>query len=532
MYNKDNESSVAEPRTASKLESVQGVHNEYLLIIADEASGIEDPIMETIYGSLTEEKNRMLMMFNPTRVSGFAYDSHNANKALWKTFAFSSEHSPLVDHKWLSAMKQKHLCGDVPDDVYRVHVLGEFPSGDPEALLSFDEVYAARDRFGVRMEGEVEIGVDLAEMGDDSTVVCPRWGNYALSAKDIGFGKEDILCSWGQTKAPETVKNVLRIVDLVRAYTGYTGRIPVKLDNGGLGSPIISFLEEHERDYNIKVIRVNFGGSGKNYEEDDNEATRMWFHLKSIIDHVKIPYDQFMLEELVSRKWMLAENGKRKIEPKRRFKARFGNSPDRADAVILAFAPADNHRNIIANYTDTNNRVEVRSEAIARIGNRFRGTYMNSTGILSVVSVSFSNGMLGIYDCHEAPIDAALASGIFQDRCKWTVGSANMFTGGNDVALKMMMSGVSVIESFMYNESGAILGLDILAKKEGIVVGDTCSEFANQLNTWTVNHSKSDLKETHGMCYALLQIVSMLMMQYKQEFGVGVDKTLSRYRRG
>lgn len=47
-----------------------------IFLILDEASGISDKAINILTGALTEKDNRMLMMSQPTRPSGYFYDSH------------------------------------------------------------------------------------------------------------------------------------------------------------------------------------------------------------------------------------------------------------------------------------------------------------------------------------------------------------------------------------------------------------------------------------------------------------------------
>ena len=61
----------ATAKTATRPENMQGFHEDYMLFIVDEASGVPDPIMEAILGTLTGQENKLLMCSNPTRLSGF-----------------------------------------------------------------------------------------------------------------------------------------------------------------------------------------------------------------------------------------------------------------------------------------------------------------------------------------------------------------------------------------------------------------------------------------------------------------------------
>lgn len=57
-------------KTATKPENMQGFHEDNMLFIVDEASGVADAIMEAILGTLSGENNKLLMLGNPTKTSG------------------------------------------------------------------------------------------------------------------------------------------------------------------------------------------------------------------------------------------------------------------------------------------------------------------------------------------------------------------------------------------------------------------------------------------------------------------------------
>ena len=61
----DSERWFATARTATKPESMQGFHEDHMLIVVDEASGVSDPIMEAILGTLSGFDNKLLMCETP-----------------------------------------------------------------------------------------------------------------------------------------------------------------------------------------------------------------------------------------------------------------------------------------------------------------------------------------------------------------------------------------------------------------------------------------------------------------------------------
>ena len=75
----DPEGAFAVRRTASKdnPEALQGFHAEHLLFLIDEASGIADIVFEVGMGALSTPGAKVVMAGNPTRTSGFFYDTHH-----------------------------------------------------------------------------------------------------------------------------------------------------------------------------------------------------------------------------------------------------------------------------------------------------------------------------------------------------------------------------------------------------------------------------------------------------------------------
>src|SRR5699024_2698076 len=80
----------ATARTATKPENMLVFHEDYMLFIVDEVSGVADDIMEAILGTLSGYENKLLMCGNPTRTSGVFYDSHHRDRVDYKTHKVSS----------------------------------------------------------------------------------------------------------------------------------------------------------------------------------------------------------------------------------------------------------------------------------------------------------------------------------------------------------------------------------------------------------------------------------------------------------
>lgn len=176
-------------RTATKPENMQGFHEENMLFIIDEASGVADPIMEAIYGTLSGVNNKLLMMGNPTKVTGAFHDAFTADRSLWKCFTVSSRNSPRTNKDNIASLDRKY---GKKSNVVRVRVDGEFPEQDDDIFIPISYVeqsidtdicddtlrgigeYVAKNGNKVSDPSKlnvVSIGCDVARFGDDKTVI-------------------------------------------------------------------------------------------------------------------------------------------------------------------------------------------------------------------------------------------------------------------------------------------------------------------------------------------------------------------------
>jgi hypothetical protein len=92
------------------------------------------------------------------------------------------------------------------------------------------------------------------------------------------------------------------------------------VDDTGVGGGVTFAL----RRLGAKVIPIHFRGSPKNKDKYDTVADEMWFEFP--IDEVSIPDDPELM-----------------VESKKLFKKRFCRSPDKADALLLAYYVGYNH---------------------------------------------------------------------------------------------------------------------------------------------------------------------------------------------
>ena len=80
--------------SASDSARLQGHHAENVLIIVDEAAGIDESFWPSIHGILAGGHARLLLLGNPTTTSGTFYDCFGRGRAAWRTFTISGFDTP------------------------------------------------------------------------------------------------------------------------------------------------------------------------------------------------------------------------------------------------------------------------------------------------------------------------------------------------------------------------------------------------------------------------------------------------------
>lgn len=332
----------ATAKTATKPENMQGFHEDYMLFIVDEASGVADPIMEAILGTLSGVNNKLLMCGNPNRTSGVFYDSHNKDRSHYKTHKVSSLDSSRTSKENIEMLKEKY---HEDSDVYRVRVLGEFPKAEADTFIPLEFAEYASSTTLEELKGDIlHLGVDVARFGDDETVIAPRIGDKVFTLKT--YSKQDTMVTAGW---------VINIGKSMMGQHEQIKEVKVKVDDSGVGGGVTDRLKEvvSEQGLPFTIIPVNNGSSADD-EHYENKGTEAWANVRELLEKnfsahmqgkeptVELPNDERLISQLTTRKYKMTSRGKIALEKKEDMKKRGLSSPDRADAVVLAFLEASN----------------------------------------------------------------------------------------------------------------------------------------------------------------------------------------------
>lgn len=345
--NGDSERWFATAKTATKPENMQGFHEDHMLIIVDEASGVMDPIMEAILGTLTGIDNRLLLMGNPNRTEGVFFDAFGRDRTRWKTRTVSSRDSKRTSRENIEMLEAKY---GKDSDVVRVRVDGEFPKGGLDSFIPLEYAECCHDPVTVLDSNMLHVGVDVARFGDDKTVVTTRQGM-----------RIDPQRKYAKQSTMETVGHVLRICkDWISAWTerhpglydaygsSLTGRCRVRIDDSGVGGGVTDRLKEvvEEEGLPIEVIPCNNGGKAMDAHYE-NAGTEMWGNIRELMEQnfsakargedpvLQLPEDDELIKQLANRKYHLTSRGRIALEKKDDMKKRGLGSPDCADSLAL-----------------------------------------------------------------------------------------------------------------------------------------------------------------------------------------------------
>lgn len=335
-------------------ENFQGYHSPHLLFVVDEASGVKQPIFEAAEGFLTAANAKVLLIGNPTQIGGEYHSAFHTQKSLYNTIhvnvfdtpAFTGEPVPkllaqvLPSREWQERMRVKYRVpeelerGQTPDGkrarinpVYQVRVLGEFPDQGERVVIPMFEVENATQREVDPEDAEWPrvVSCDVARYGDDETVIAVRTGQRVRIA-DVRQG-QDTMATVGLL-----LRTARELVDPVR------GRPVIVVDDAGVGGGVTDRLREVGE---FRVVPYNAANepADSNAKEYPNVRSESWFEFaEDWLPELDLDDDDELYEELCAPEYSIDSKGRRVVEPKDETKKRLGRSPDKADAVLMAFS--------------------------------------------------------------------------------------------------------------------------------------------------------------------------------------------------
>ncbi len=333
-------------RTSSREnpEALAGVHEEWVLLIVDEASAVANIIFESASGSMSGHNAITILTGNPTRRTGLFYDIFNKPSVmpLWTRLHTSSVGHPNVDQNYVELVKAQY--GE-NSNTYRVRILGEFPLVDDDTVIPWLLLENALERDIKPTLVKPIWGVDVARKGRDASALCKRQGNVLLEPVRTWRGKDTmqtvgvIKGEWDNTLPSQRPSEIN--IDLIGIGAGVCDR----LRELGLPARGINVSEAAPMSDRFTRLRSELWWKGREWFEKRDSALHGvgWEWIPGENRWIESPgvewKEDFLASELARPTFDYTSAGKIEVEAKRKTMQRTGeDSPNRADAFLLTLA--------------------------------------------------------------------------------------------------------------------------------------------------------------------------------------------------
>jgi hypothetical protein len=382
--------------------AVQGRHAPHFLIVVDEAGGISHELGKALWSLLTGGHTRMLLIGNPSteeentwfqkRCESGRKNTNVIPIPVFDTPNFTGEDAGmchacppgttpheakthLVDKDWLREVEDEFG----PKSPYvEARAFARFPSyiQDKVLPLTWLEMTQTKNFPDEDPEpGRISLGCDIASDGGDEFVIARRVGHRAKVVHTaVGVENENA------EDVADAILTEIRKAEAAHQVWGINEPVRVKIDAIGVGWGVVSMLvkwralAEDDPLYPVKhhqaeIVGVNVAENANDAERFVNKRAEMWWTLRELIaptrvtvdfardgreatgviyDYtglVRLDVDTKTLAQLTAPMYKPDGNGRIQIEKKKEIKKRTaGKSPDRAEAILLAFyEPSASH---------------------------------------------------------------------------------------------------------------------------------------------------------------------------------------------
>ncbi len=319
---------------------LQGFHARNVLVLVDEAVGLDPSFYPALEGALTSTNARMWLSGNPTKQGGPFHDAFARNHKLWKTFTISAFDTPnlkgvsieqllalddaalddnqwpeLVTRRWVRDRYLEWFNGSASaSPLWQSRVLGEFPESASDALIPWSALQAARRPAQPDPRAPIVTGVDVSGAGKDRTACFSVQGgaivNRAVFLSALPF---------------------VEVLD----YLGRSRTSRAQVDSAGLGYEWPSRMRA--AGYRAEGVNVGTSPDEKYADRFANRKAQRYWALRSafLLDAVS-GLDEETASELAALSYGINASGKIAIDDKATVKSAIGRSPDLAEALMLS----------------------------------------------------------------------------------------------------------------------------------------------------------------------------------------------------
>lgn len=313
-------------------ETLAGLHADHMLIIGDEVSGIKDPTFIPLEGALTQEDNRVVIIGNMTKNTGYFFNTHfdPIMSQKWTKLHWDSRDSELVTKDMIDYFRDNYGEGS---NVWRIRVEGNPPLDDESTFIPLSwAIQCIGNTIEVDPEWPLYLSVDVARYGEDDSIILPRRG-MKVSRWDRFHGNHTM------DLAHHVVRN---FVDMEASG--------VAIDEIGVGGGVIDWLQHDPRGLGSKAIGLSSASASSDKMKWHRLRDELWDQIRTQLMHSKLDLPDetvkmfgkdwnighLLANELAGPRYKLDNNGAIQIESKLDMKARGIKSPNIADALCMS----------------------------------------------------------------------------------------------------------------------------------------------------------------------------------------------------
>ena len=309
------------PKTANPKSTVQeqtetlaGIHEDYVMIAVDEASGIPEGVFQPLEGTLTGIVNFLLVIFNPTRATGYAIETQTTSAEDWIALQWNAEESELANKVEHTRLLERYGRESNP---YRIRVLGLPPITDEQTMFPWEWIEEAVDR---EIEGFDHLPLVKAldcGAGGDASIIATRRGYQVYPLKRLTTPDSTVLINWAGSDIDAEQPDTLFV------------------DTIGIGWAVEGGLRDKK---GALVEAADARRTADNSDKYWNKRAEMYDRLREAFEKglISIPDDRDLKDQLGAIRCEYVKS-KLKILDKRIIKKTLGHSPDEADALAMTF---------------------------------------------------------------------------------------------------------------------------------------------------------------------------------------------------
>lgn len=327
-------------QTAKHSENLSGLHNDWQLIVVDEASGVTEGLWPTIFGALSTGAIQILVMIsNPTKnVGTFAQSWLKKSVAAdYCHIKIDLDKAPRVKKAWVDQMIRKY---GRQSPIVKIRCFGEFSESGENQLLPLEWIADAMQRDVRPQDGSVprvRVAIDVADGGLNETVITGaiHFYSYTLLVK---------VKRYSFPHAESTHKGADAAELMFAALGGKKGVDDIVVDSVGVGTGCANelIIRGHA------VVCFQGGAQSADPKRWRNRRVQGYYSLLGVFEEHKLDIadecfddeedtDEFQAQMCsITRK----ENGDRIEDLKTKDEMRMDGiqSPDIADSVMMQFA--------------------------------------------------------------------------------------------------------------------------------------------------------------------------------------------------